>query len=102
REGDPQCGPLRKVLQRPHHRRVRAGHLGREAVPGGLNTSIVQPCDVRRNAMNWEQRYRLKHAARTSLVLWASLSLVAALVCAPAVRWLDQETGWGLFRYTPD
>ena len=30
--------------------------------------------------MTWEQRYRLKYAARTSLVLWAGLSLVAALV----------------------
>ena len=52
--------------------------------------------------MNWEQRYRLKHAARTSLVLWAALSLVAALVCAPAVRWLDYQTGWTVFGFSPD
>jgi uncharacterized membrane protein len=52
--------------------------------------------------MNWEQRYRLWHTARTSLVLWAGLSLVAALACAPAVRWLDRETDWALFRYSPD
>ncbi len=43
--------------------------------------------------MNWEQRYRLKLMARTSLVLWAGLSLVLALFCAPLVRWLDQQTG---------
>jgi uncharacterized membrane protein len=42
------------------------------------------------------------HAARTSLVLWAALALAAALVCAPAVRWLDRETGWGVVRYSPD
>lgn len=52
--------------------------------------------------MNWEQRYRLKLAARTSLVLWAGLALLAALVCAAAVRWLDQETGWAVFKYSPD
>jgi len=30
--------------------------------------------------MNWEQRYRLRQAARTSLVLWAGLWLLAALM----------------------
>jgi uncharacterized membrane protein len=52
--------------------------------------------------MNWEQRYRLTLAARTSLVLWAGLSLVAALTCAPVVRWLDRETGWAVFGFSPD
>jgi uncharacterized membrane protein len=52
--------------------------------------------------MNWEQRYRLKHAARTSLVLWAGMALIAALFCAPAVRWLDRETGWAVFGFSPD
>ena len=52
--------------------------------------------------MTWEQRYRLKLVARTSLVLWAGLSLLAALVCAPVVRWVDQQTGWVVFGYTPD
>ncbi|HET6574648.1 MAG TPA: DUF2254 domain-containing protein [Fimbriiglobus sp.] len=52
--------------------------------------------------MTWEQRYRLWYAARTSLVLWAVLSLFAALLCAPAVRWLDRETGWVVFGFSPD
>jgi uncharacterized membrane protein len=52
--------------------------------------------------MTWEQRYRLKHAARTSLVLWAGLSLVVALVFSMAVRWLDRETGWVVFGFSPD
>ncbi|MBX9623669.1 MAG: DUF2254 domain-containing protein [Gemmataceae bacterium] len=52
--------------------------------------------------MNWEQRYRLGLAARTSLVLWAGAALAAAVAGAPAVRWLDRETGWGVFGYTPD
>lgn len=52
--------------------------------------------------MNWEQRYRLGLAARTSLVLWAGAALAAAVACAPAVRWLDRETGWAVFGYTPD
>ena len=52
--------------------------------------------------MNWQQRYRLRHAARTSLVLWAGVSLVAALVCAPFLRWLDRESEWALFGFSPD
>ena len=52
--------------------------------------------------MTWEQRYRLRRAARTSLVLWAGLALVAALVAAPTVLWLDCETGWRLFGFSPD
>jgi uncharacterized membrane protein len=52
--------------------------------------------------MTWEQRYRLKRAARTSLVLWATVSLIAALICLPAVRWLDRETGWVIFGFSPD
>jgi uncharacterized membrane protein len=52
--------------------------------------------------MSWEQRYRLQHSVSTSLVFWAALSLVAALVCAPAVRWLDSQTGWAMIRYSPD
>jgi uncharacterized membrane protein len=52
--------------------------------------------------MTWEQRYRLRLAARTSLVLWAGLALVAALLAAPVVRWLDAETGWVVFGYSPD
>ncbi len=52
--------------------------------------------------MTWEQRYRLRRTARTSLVLWAGLALLAALVVAPAVRWLDRETGWTVFAFSPD
>jgi uncharacterized membrane protein len=52
--------------------------------------------------MTWEQRYRWRHAARTSLVLWAGLSLAAAIACAPAVRWIDRETGLAIFRFSPD
>ena len=52
--------------------------------------------------VTWEQRYRLGHAARSSLVLWAGAALAAALACAPAVLRLDRATGWGVFGYTPD
>lgn len=52
--------------------------------------------------MNWAQRYRLKHMARTSLVLWAFLALLVALLCAPFVRWLDRETNWTVFAFSPD
>src|SRR5205085_9231278 len=54
------------------------------------------------DTMIWERSYRLRLAARTSLVLWAAVALVAALFCAPAVRWLDRETGWAVFRFSAD
>lgn len=43
--------------------------------------------------MTWEERYRLRQMAHTSLVLWAVLSLAAALVCANGVRLLDRQLG---------
>jgi uncharacterized membrane protein len=52
--------------------------------------------------MTWEQRYELRRTVRTSLVLWSALALVAALVAAPAVRWLDRETGWVIFGFSPE
>jgi uncharacterized membrane protein len=52
--------------------------------------------------MNWEQRYRLRYAARTSLAPWAVLSLAAALICAPAVLRLDRATGWGVLHFSPE
>jgi uncharacterized membrane protein len=52
--------------------------------------------------MTWAQRYCLRQAARTSLVLWAGIALVAALIVAPIVRWLDHKTGWKLFDFSPD
>ncbi|HVL15972.1 MAG TPA: DUF2254 domain-containing protein [Gemmata sp.] len=52
--------------------------------------------------MTWERRYRLRHWIDTSLVFWATLSLVTALFCAPVVRYLDEQTGWAPFGYTPD
>jgi uncharacterized membrane protein len=52
--------------------------------------------------MTWEQRYRLSLFVRTSLVLWATLSLGAALVCAPLMRWVDRETSWVIFGYSAE
>jgi len=52
--------------------------------------------------MTWEYRYRLMQTARTSLVLWATVSLVAAMICSPLVRWLDRETNLTIFNLTPD
>ena len=52
--------------------------------------------------MTWEQRYRLRLSISTSLVLWAGLSLLAALLAAPIIRWLDRETGWIIFGFSPD
>jgi uncharacterized membrane protein len=47
--------------------------------------------------MTWEQRYRLRLKARTSMVFWAVLALIAALLFAPVVRWMDRQSGLVLF-----
>src|SRR3954447_23279721 len=52
--------------------------------------------------MTWEQRYRLMFTARTSLVLWAAVSLAAALVFAAFSRWLDRETQWQVLGYSEE
>lgn len=78
---------------------MRHGSAGGQ---GWASSSATKTCGDLGGAMNWEQWYRLRHAARTSLVLWPTLSLVAALLCAPAVRWLDRETGWELFHFSPE
>jgi uncharacterized membrane protein len=52
--------------------------------------------------VTWEQRYRLNLTARTSMVPWVVLSLVAAVVTSMAVRGLDEATGWRLFGYGSD
>ena len=38
-QGDPEHRRVREVLQRPHHRRVRQGHLARRTVSGGIRHS---------------------------------------------------------------
>ncbi len=55
-----------------------------------------------KNFMTWEQRYQLRRTARTSLVPWAGLALAAALVAAPVIRWIDRETGWVVFGFSPE
>ena len=30
------------------------------------------------------------------------LALLAALVAAPTIRWIDEQTGWKVFGYSPD
>lgn len=52
--------------------------------------------------MTWERWYRLRQSIRKSLVLGPTLSLVAALCCAPMVRCLDRELNWTVFGFSPD
>lgn len=52
--------------------------------------------------MTWEQRYRLHQMARTSLLLWATVSLALAMFAARGIWWLDEQTGWHIYRFTPD
>jgi uncharacterized membrane protein len=52
--------------------------------------------------MTWAQRYHLKQTLRNSLVFWAVVALVAALVCAALVRRIDREEGWRVLGITQD
>lgn len=52
--------------------------------------------------MTWLQRYQLRRTVRWSLWLLPVLGMVAALLIAPLVRWLDGVTGWSWFSLTPD
>src|SRR5215470_2901198 len=52
--------------------------------------------------MTWQRRYHLRRMARTSLVLWAGFALVAGILVAPAVRWVERETGWAVFGFSAD
>jgi uncharacterized membrane protein len=52
--------------------------------------------------MSWLQRYRLRRFVRWSLWLLPGLAIVAVLIVAPLIRWLDRATGWRWFGLTPD
>jgi hypothetical protein len=40
-QGDPQRGRVREIFERPHHRPIRKGDLGRETVSGDLKKFIA-------------------------------------------------------------
>ena len=46
--------------------------------------------------MTWLQRHRLQSFLRNSLWPIPIASIVAALLLAPLIRWLDLQTGWTL------
>ena len=52
--------------------------------------------------MTWLQRYQLQRTLRSSLCLLPVLAIAVALSVAPLIRWLDSETGWMLFNFSPD
>lgn len=52
--------------------------------------------------MTWEQFYRLRHAARTSLVAGAGLALVIALIVSMIVRRIDMGTNLHMFNFSED
>ncbi|HLN31358.1 MAG TPA: DUF2254 domain-containing protein [Gemmataceae bacterium] len=52
--------------------------------------------------MTWLHRYQLKRSSRSSLWLLPVLAIGLVLVVAPFLRWLDRQTGWSWFNFTPD
>jgi hypothetical protein len=53
-------------------------------------------------AMSWIQRYRLRQFVRTSLLLFPTVCLMAAVLLAPVLRWLDHRMAWRAFDFSPD
>lgn len=52
--------------------------------------------------MTWIQRYQLRQFLRTSLLLFPMACLLAALVLAPVLRWLDQRMAWRALDFSPE
>src|SRR5262245_46774338 len=52
--------------------------------------------------MTWIQRYRLRQFLRRSLVLFPTVCLLAALLLAPLLRWLDRVIAWRGFDFSPE
>jgi uncharacterized membrane protein len=52
--------------------------------------------------MTWLQRYQLRRMFRWSLWYLPALAMLAVLLVAPLVRWVDRAIGWSWFNLTPD
>lgn len=52
--------------------------------------------------MTWLQRYRLRHFLRFSFWFVPVGWMLAALITLPVVRWLDYQTRWSWFNFTPE
>ena len=52
--------------------------------------------------MDWEQRYHRRQFVASSLWLYPLVGLAAALLIAPLIRWIDWNTRWPWFHFTPD
>jgi uncharacterized membrane protein len=52
--------------------------------------------------MTWIQRYHLRRFVRTSLLLVPMACLLAALLLAPVLRWLDPLLAWRGFGFNPE
>lgn len=52
--------------------------------------------------MTWLQIYQLRRMIRSSLWLLPVATIVAVVVVAPLIRWLDQATGWSWMNFSPE
>jgi uncharacterized membrane protein len=52
--------------------------------------------------MTWLQRYHLRGFIKSSLWLYPVVGLLAALMVAPVIRWLDRITLWSWLNFSPD
>lgn len=68
---------------------------------GGARSAVAsfRGCAPILDPMSWLARYRVRQQIRSSLFLLPSTSIVLALVIAPIVRWVDDQTRWTLFGF---
>lgn len=52
--------------------------------------------------MTWLHRYQLQRAFRTSLWHMPVLAIGLAIVISPLLRWIDRQTDWRYFDFSPD
>ena len=52
--------------------------------------------------MTWQSRARRRRILNESLWLVPAASMLAALLLAPLVRWVDEQTRWTLLGFGPD
>jgi len=52
--------------------------------------------------VTWLLRYRRRQLIRSAFWLYPLAGILAAMVIAPSIRWLDGQTRWSLLNFSPD
>lgn len=52
--------------------------------------------------MTWHQWYRLRALVRTAIWIIPLLTMLAAMIAAPSLRYVDRRLGWAFLNFSPD